>query len=106
MKKVTYFLPGFSPDIEERFLERLIIYIRTYTYIHAWEVGLEVVWGGGSEILVGIYKDNSCWFSNSIVFAMINCEKMALFAVFFIAMVYENYKFFDTYVCGLYNVIR
>ena len=48
----------------------------------------------------------SCWFSNSIVFAMINCEKMALFAVFFIAMVYENYKFFDTYVCGLYNVIR
>jgi len=43
MKKVTYFLPGFSPDIEERFLERLIIYIRTYTYIHAWEVGLEVV---------------------------------------------------------------
>ena len=42
MKKVTYFLPGFSPDIKERFLERLIIYIRTYTYIHAWEVGLEV----------------------------------------------------------------
>ena len=51
MKKVTYFLPGFSPDIEERFLERLIIYIyiRTYTYIHAWEVGLEVDGGGGVQ---------------------------------------------------------
>ena len=57
MKKVKYFLPGSSPDIEERFLERLIIYIRTYyTYIHAWEVGLEVDGGGGSKFLVGIYK--------------------------------------------------
>ena len=49
MKKVTYFLPGFSPDIKESFLERLIIYIRTYTYIHAWEVGLEVDGGGGVQ---------------------------------------------------------
>jgi hypothetical protein len=34
MKKVTYFLPGFSPDIKERFLERLIIYISEHTHTY------------------------------------------------------------------------
>ena len=43
---------------------------------------------------------------------MINCEKMALFCFVFIAMVYENYKFLDTYVCSsssssivVYNIL-
>ena len=93
MKKVTYFLPGFSPD-EERFLER---HIYQNIHIHTCSGGggfFKGRGGGGFKFSdLGVYKDN-VYVVFVVVFAMINCEKMAHFCFVFIAMVYENYKFF------------
>lgn len=58
MKKVTYFLPGFSPD-EERFLER---HIYQNIHIHTCSGGggfFKGRGGGGFKFSdLGVYKDN------------------------------------------------
>lgn len=42
----------------------------------------------------------SCWFSSSNICDDKLRKNGSFLLCFFIAMVYENYKFFDTYVCG------